>query len=121
MVLLAIASKTVEQFLHDLDFKPRPYLGVTLQPVLVIWHDKPLYGLQIVLIEPESPAQIARLQPGDILTGTRGKTWQIPNELDRILDRSRSGDWLLLDFLRDRLPMVANIVICNKVSPTTAV
>jgi serine protease Do len=118
---LAIASHTVEQFLQDLDSKPRPYLGVTLQPVLVIWQDRPLYGLQIVRVEPDSPAQIARLKPGDILTGTKGNTWQTPDELYRILDRSHFGDWLLLDFLRDRALMVANIVLCNKVSPTTAV
>jgi serine protease Do len=118
---VAIASHIVEQFLRDIDSKPKPYLGVTLQPVLVIWQDKPLYGLQIVRIEPGSPAAIARLKPGDILTGTKGKTWQTPDELYHLLDRSRFGDWLLLDFLRDRLPMVANIVICNKVSLTTAI
>jgi serine protease Do len=118
---LAIASHTVEQFIRDLDSQPKPYLGVTLQPVLVVWRDRPLYGLQIVRIEPESPAQIARLRSGDILTGTRGKTWQTPDELYRILNRSRFGDGLLLDFLRNNKPMIANIVICNKISLTTAV
>jgi serine protease Do len=121
---LAIPSKTVEQFLRasqNYSAIEKPFIGVTLQPVLTIFAGKPLYGLQTVRIEAESPAQTARLHPGDILIGSRGKAWQTPNQLWQILDRSRSGDRLSLDFLRGDKQMVANIVLCNRVSQTTAV
>jgi serine protease Do len=118
---LAIASKTVEQFLNSFYTQPKPYLGVTLQPVLAFWQNQPLYALKIILVEADSPAHLARLHPGDLLIGTKGKTWQTPDQLWQLLDRSHPNDWLLLDFLRDGKPMVANIVLCHKVFPTTAV
>lgn len=115
----AIPTHAVNQFLKSIkERKEKPYLGVTLQPVLVTVSGKPLFGLQIVRIESGSPANIARLQPGDVLIGIKGKTFQTPDELFHVLDRSNSGDWLQLDFLRSGKRMVANIVLCNKISAT---
>ena len=62
---------------------PRPALGVTLRPLG--------YGLEILEVEPEGPAAIASLRPGDILLGSH-------EQLTQTLDSGR--EVIRLQFLR---------------------
>lgn len=107
----AIPSKVVQRFLSHHD---RPYLGVSLQPVMVPIQQRPVYGLLIIKVEADSPAEAAHLQAGDVLTGVRGTSFQTPNELFDILDRSYSGDGLPLNFLRGGQRSVAEVILYSR-------
>lgn len=94
----AVPSNVVQWFLNKVD---RPYLGVMLNPVMVLVKKRPAYGLLITAVEAGSPAEAAHLQRGDILIGVRGTLFQTSDELFHVLEYSHSGDGLPLDFLRD--------------------
>ena len=108
----AIPSRVVQRFLGDQH--DRPYLGVSLQPVMVPLDRRPVYGLLIINIEADSPAEAAHLQLGDVLIGVRGTSFQTPNELFEILERSHSGDGLPLNVLRGGQRSVAEVVLYGR-------
>ena len=108
----AIPSNVVQQFLSRQS--DRPYLGVSLQPVMVPIDRRPVYGLLITQVESDSPAEAANLQPGDVLIGVRGMSFQTPNELFDILECSQSGDGLPLNFLRGGQRRVAEVVLYSR-------
>lgn len=114
----AVPSNVVQQFVSN--YPTRPYLGVTLQPVLVAFNCRPGFGLLITEVEAGSPAEVAKLQVGDVLTGVRGIAFHKPNELFRILENSHVGDGLTLNFQRDGRQMVADVVLCSRVSSAEA-
>ncbi|MBE9223871.1 trypsin-like peptidase domain-containing protein [Phormidium sp. LEGE 05292] len=114
----AVPSNVVQQFLSN--YPARPYLGVTLQPVLVAFNSRPGFGLLITEVVAGSPAEVAKLQVGDVLTGVRGIPFHKPNELFRILENSHVGDGLTLNFQRDHRQMVADVVLCSRVSSAEA-
>ena len=94
---LAIPSNAVSQFLLA---GPRDaWLGVTLHPVRVPRHNGHVFGLVILEIEPQSPAEYASLLPGDILLGTEGGPFQSLADLARCLAGNRPRV-LRLEFLR---------------------
>ena len=108
----AVPSHVVQQFLsqrHD-----EPYLGVTLQPVRVQGQRRMAIGLLLTGIEADSSAATAHLQPGDVVVGIRGHCFQTPNELFHVLANSYVGDSLPLDILRDRQPLIVEVVLCSK-------
>lgn len=118
----AIPSQVVDRFLHDAQQSPpndRPYLGVTLRAVKVLLNGRVAYGLLIQAIEPDSPAASAHLQVGDVLIGVRGRPFQTPDELFRILQSSNVGDGLSLNLLRDGQQRVA-LVLCSKIPQAMA-
>ncbi|MBD2018829.1 trypsin-like peptidase domain-containing protein [Leptolyngbya sp. FACHB-36] len=114
----AISSRVVQRFLSDR--AELPYLGVTLQPVRVPLHRRPVFGLLITDVQVDSPAEAAQLQPGDVLVGVRGRLFQAPNELFQILDRSHVGDGLPLDVQRGSQRIVADVVLCSRSVPKAA-
>lgn len=114
----AISSRVVQRFLSDR--AELPYLGVTLQPVRVPLHRRPVFGLLITDVQVDSPAESAQLQPGDVLVGVRGRLFQAPNELFQILDRSHVGDGLPLDVQRGSQRIVADVVLCSRSVPKAA-
>lgn len=109
----AIPSNSVQWFLNH--YRDRPYLGVTLEPVIVSVQRQPLYGLLITKIEPGSPAAAALL-PGDVLIGVRRIPFQTTDELLQILERSHSGDGLPLNVLRDGKPLAIEVVVYSRKS-----
>lgn len=108
----AVPSHVVKSFLQMAG--DRPYLGVTLQPVRIPLQGRRRFGLLVTAVEPDSPAAIAQLQPGDMLLGVRGTYFQTPEELFHILDNSNPGDGLSLEIRRDRQPLTLNIVLWSR-------
>lgn len=109
----AVPSNSVQWFLNH--YRDRPYLGVTLEPVIVSVQRRPIYGLVITKIEPDSPAAAALL-PGDVLIGVRRIPFQTTDELLQILERSHSGDGLPLNVLRDGNQLAIEVVVYSRES-----
>jgi serine protease Do len=108
----AIPSNVVQRFLNDQS--DRPYLGVSLQPVMVPVDRRPAYGLLITEVESDSPAEAANLQTGDVLIGVRGASFQTPNELFEILEHSHTDDGLPLTVLRGGQRRVAEVILYSR-------
>lgn len=113
----AIASNVVQRFLQQP--QERPYLGVTMQPVRVPQPRSPRFGLLITAVEPESPADAARLQVGDVMIGVRGQPFQQADELMQILRYSNVGDGLRLWVLRGSQMVDVDVVLCSRNSAAT--
>jgi serine protease Do len=108
----AVPSNVVQRFLSDQS--SRPYLGVSLQPVMVPVDRRPIYGLLITEVESDSPAEVAHLKTGDVLIGVRGTSFQTPNELFEILDCSHTGDGLPLNFLREGQRRMVEVILYSR-------
>jgi serine protease Do len=78
---LAIPSNIVLRFIAR--GLPARRLGVTVEPVKT-----PQFGLLILELEPECPAQAAGLRVGDVLTGAAGQPFQAPFDLALALNAS---------------------------------
>lgn len=94
---LAVPSNKVERFLKG---NKRPLLGVTLQPVLVSLDNRRLLGLLVLSVEQESLAMASGLQIGDVLIGANGQHFTAPSDPIDILDRTKPGEPLSIEFLR---------------------
>ena len=115
----AIPSHVVQQFLRQR--REEPFLGITAQPVGVQMGRRLAIGLLLTAIEPQSPADRAGLQVGDVLLGVRGSFFQSPSELFHRLENSNVGDGLPLDVLRQNRRFTVDIVLCSKtVQPQAA-
>jgi len=93
---LAVPSNAVAQFLRS--GGKRPYLGVSLQPVLVSQSGQRV-GLLVLEVTAGSPAEVAGLLIGDILIGAGGQCFRTPEDLAYALS-SADCDELQLDLLR---------------------
>jgi len=93
---LAIPSNIVACFVARRG-KPARRLGVTVQPVTV-----PRFGLLILEIEAEGPAQRAGLRIGDVLTGSAGQPFAAPFDLALALEATDES--VVLDVLRGGRP-----------------
>lgn len=94
---LAVPSNAVERFLR---LGERPYLGVTIQPVLVPLGDKRVFGLLVLEVRSSSLAESAGLLTGDVLIGAGGQFFNAPKDLVKALLQVEPGDILQLDFTR---------------------
>ena len=94
---LAIPSNAVSQFLSA--GPGDAWLGVTLHPVRVPRHNGSVFGLVILEVEPQSPAERASLLPGDILLGTETNPFQSLDDLSHYL-AGNTPRILRLEFLR---------------------
>jgi serine protease Do len=92
---LAVPVNTVEQFLHD---GPPIQLGVTVQPVR-LRTAQPDVGLVVMDVESGSPADLASLRMGDVLTAANGHPFRSPDDLLDAIEQS-SGAALSLEFVR---------------------
>jgi len=93
----------------------RGRLGVLIQPV-----DQDLaqnfglsepHGALISRVEPDSAAQKAGLQPGDIITGVEGVRVADTADLPRIIGEKRPGTRVTLDVWRERRNMRVTAVL----------
>lgn len=94
---LAIPSNAVSQFL--LAGPGDAWLGVTLHPVRVPRREGNAFGLVILQVEPQSPAERASLLPGDILLGTEAGAFRALEDLAQAL-AGNAPRVLRLEFLR---------------------
>ncbi|MBE9181053.1 trypsin-like peptidase domain-containing protein [Oculatella sp. LEGE 06141] len=105
----AIPSQTVERFLSSRD--RRPYLGITLQPVLVPWQGDRYLGWLALEISPNSPADVGGLLPGDVLVGINEQRFQTSEDLAFILSEANPGDALSLDLVRSGQMTALTLVV----------
>lgn len=94
---LAVPSKVVERFLNS---GSRPYLGVTLRPVVVQLGNKRRLGLLVLDVAKGSLAQATGLLTGDVLIGVFGQGFNTPDDLLNVLWHAEPGEVLPLEFLR---------------------
>jgi serine protease Do len=94
---LAVPSNVVERFLNS---GSRPYLGVTLRPVLVQLGNKRRLGLLVLDVAKGSLAQATGLLTGDVLIGVFGQGFNTPDDLLNVLWHAEPGEVLPLEFLR---------------------
>ena len=98
---LAIPSNIVSRFVAR-SGKPVRRLGVTVQPVSV-----PQFGLLILEIETDGPAQQAGLRIGDVLIGAAGRPFEAPFDLALALENAETR--VTLDVLRGGRPATAEV------------
>jgi len=98
---LAIPSNIVARFVARRG-KPAQRLGVTVQPVTT-----PQFGLLILEIETDGPAQHAGLHIGDVLIGAAGRAFEAPFDLALALEAAESR--LRLDILRGGRPVTTEV------------
>ena len=94
---LAVPSHVVERFLKR---GSRPYLGVTLRPVLVQLSNKRRLGLLVLDVAQGSLAKTAGLLTGDVLIGVFGQSFNTPDDLLNVLWHAEPGEVLRLELLR---------------------
>lgn len=107
---LAIPSNTVRDFLSATPNDGR--LGVTLHPAFI---PQPAsrgkaFGLVVLEVEPESPAALASLLPGDILLGMEGKRFTSLEDLARAL-QGNGPRVLRLEFLRGDYQHIRRVTV----------
>jgi serine protease Do len=107
---LAIPSNTVRDFLAAVPSNGR--LGVTVHPALV---PRPasrsrVFGLVVLEVEPESPAALASLLPGDILLGSGEKRFASLEDLARAL-QGNGARVLRLEFLRGDYERIRRVTV----------
>ena len=96
---LAIPSNSVRDFLSA--GPANAWLGVTLHPALIPRPagDGKTFGLVVLEVEPDSPADLASLMPGDILLGTEERPFTGIEDLAGALQGS-SPRVMRVEFLR---------------------
>lgn len=106
---LAIPSNAVRDFLSRTPSDGR--LGVTVQPASIPSRGRAkAFGLVILEVEPESPAGLASLLPGDILLGTDGTRFAGLEDLARAVEGT--GPRLLrLEFLRGDYQRIRRVTV----------
>jgi len=107
---LAIPSNAVRDFLFATPNDGR--LGVTLHPAAI---PQPAgrgkaFGLVVLEVEPESPAALASLLPGDILLGTEEKRFASLEDLARAL-QGNGPRVLRLEFLRGDYQRIRRVTV----------
>jgi serine protease Do len=94
---MAVPTSEVERFLKH---EEEPRIGVTLRPVVVRFDAAESFGLLVIEIEPNSPAHLAGIVPGDILVSGNAERFDTPDSLQmEIREAQRSGS-LSLRLLR---------------------
>jgi len=105
---LAVPSNVVERFLKE---GSRPYLGVTLRPVLLQLQNKRLLGLLVLEVAKECLAQTAGLLTGDVLIGVFGQSFNTPADLSSALWHAEPGESLPIEFLRSGKRHQCNVIV----------
>lgn len=93
-IALAVPAAAVGDFLRN---GPRPALGVVVRPVKSGAHAE--FGLLVLEVVSNSPAQRASIFPGDVIIGAGSRRFSSLADLDEALD-SATGGLLSLSFLR---------------------
>lgn len=107
---LAIPSNTVRDFLSAAPNDGR--LGVTLHPAFIPNPSNrgKAFALVVLKVEPESPAALASLLPGDILLGIEEKRFASLEDLSRAL-QGNGPRVLRLEFLRGDYQRIRRVTV----------
>jgi len=105
---LAIPSNDVRRFLQGQSSKN--WLGVTITPVRLPRASRQEIGLLVLGIEPDGPASLASLLPGDILLGSEAKRFRSADDLSDALEANSAG-LLRLAFLRGDYTCVRKVSV----------
>lgn len=115
---LAVPSQTVKTFLRR--HQRQPYLGITIQPVLVPLEDKRGVGLLVVKVVSGSPAEEADLLVGDVLIAAHNQRFKAPGDLVSALQDIGVSQMLQLDVLRGGRQMVCQVTVRSKTAEQEA-
>ena len=78
-------------------------VGVSVTPQVAYANDLPVErGVLVVRVEPGSPAEKARIEPGDIITRAGGVSVRDLHHFHEELKKRKSGQELEVEMLRDR-------------------
>ena len=113
---LAIPIRMVNRFLSGQE--QRPYLGVTLRPVLLPLGERRVFGLLVFEVARGSPAEQAGLLTGDVLTGAREQSFRAIDDLESALHDAGAGGRLQLDLVRGGERVACDVLLRN--GPETA-
>ena len=107
---LAIPSNAVRDFLSATPNDGR--LGITLHPAVIPSpsNRSKAFGLVVLEVEPESPAALASLLPGDILLGTEEKRFASLEDLAHSL-QGNGPRVLRLEFLRGDYQRIRRVTV----------
>jgi len=72
------------------------------------------HGVVVNNVEPNSPAERAGLQRGDVVTTVNGKAIRNGDELVAIVSETEVGKKLKVEFLRDRKPITVDIEVGDR-------
>jgi len=98
-----VVKESLNQFQTTGKFAAKPYLGVSYQMISkqsAILNEVP-QGIYVVDIISGSPAEVAGLQPGDIITKIDGKAITDDSSLSDIISSKKPGDKMTLEIYRD--------------------
>ena len=101
----AIPSNTAKNVCQDIRVSghvERGYLGIDMRPLspqATRWR-----GILVAGVEPQSPAAMAGIQPGDVIVGFNGREINEANRLALLLTRALIGNEISLDIVRDNEP-----------------
>lgn len=117
----AIPINTAKQVMDQLISKGkviRPYMGLNLRevtPELAQYLGLPVSkGVLVDRVMPDTPAERAGLQQGDIIIKMDGKEISNYSELKEILDRKKVGQELKLEVLRNNQRLPISMVLAEK-------
>ena len=107
---LAIPSNAVESFLQKQN-APRPFIGVTTQPVFVRLGRQQILGLLVLAVTKGSAAFAAGIAPFDVLIKAGDDYFRTPNDLVRLLSEMNPGAVLPLELIRKGVRDRINIIV----------
>lgn len=108
------ARAVTEQIIRD-GFFARPYLGIRWQPITpdisAVYSLPQQWGAYITGVVPGSPAQIAGLQPGDVITAIDGVAIDAERSYVNVLFLHAPGDIVMLELIRDEQTMAVEVTL----------
>ncbi|NJO43527.1 MAG: PDZ domain-containing protein [Cyanobacteria bacterium CRU_2_1] len=108
----AISSQVIDRFLASQ--ADHPYLGITLQPVVISLESKPMPGWLIASVTANSPAETSGLMLGDVLIGIQAQCFNDHRDLDDWLTLAGPGDQWQLKLVRAGQRFDRSIVLGNQ-------
>jgi len=106
---LAVPSNAVTRFLKTRT--ERRYIGVTTQPVLVPVAGGRAFGLLVLEVATDSPAEAAGIMAGDVLIGNNGAAFVRPDTLISAIYDADPNAPLRLDLVRAGKQTVRDVAI----------
>ncbi len=104
-----LASQVADQLIATGKFTP-PYLGISTAPAVTEGFDAPA-GLFVQAVSPGSPADVAGIKVGDVITAVDGQATVGPDSLFLAIVSKKPGDQITIDYLRDGEKATANVTL----------
>jgi len=124
--VITLPAETVDRVVRELLERghiAQPYLGVAMQEValpqewLARAETDQAYGLLIVHVTPESPAQKAGIGLGDVIVTADAQPAQSVRHFHRLLTRKRAGEVLKLSMLRHGSALATDVTLGDRPRP----